>query len=39
MNNEREWISCAGGSPKPLNYVAIAWTMTEKQVEIEWPPW
>ena len=31
---EREWISCAGGSPKPLNCVAIAWTMTESHVEI-----
>jgi len=32
--SEREWISCAGGSPKPLNCVAIAWTMTENHVEI-----
>ena len=31
---EREWISCAGGSPMPLNCVAIAWTMTENHVEI-----
>jgi ankyrin repeat protein len=31
---EREWISCAGASPKPLNCVAIAWTMTENHVEI-----
>jgi len=31
---EREWISCAGRSPKPLNCVAIAWTMTENHVEI-----
>jgi len=32
--SEREWISCAGGSPKPLNCVAIAWTMTENHVEV-----
>lgn len=31
---EREWMSCAGSSPKPLNCVAIAWTMTENHVEI-----
>src|SRR5687768_4682323 len=31
---ERDWISCAGSSPKPLNCVAIAWTMTENHVEI-----
>jgi ankyrin repeat protein len=31
---EREWITCAGNSPKPLNCVAIAWTMTENHVEI-----
>ena len=29
----REWVSC-GGRPKPLNCVAIAWTMTEKHVAI-----
>ena len=29
-----EWISCAGSSPRPLNCVAIAWTMTENHVEI-----
>jgi ankyrin repeat protein len=31
---EREWISSAGSSPRPLNCVAIAWTMTENHVEI-----
>jgi ankyrin repeat protein len=31
---EREWVSCAGRSPKPLNCVAIAWTMTQNHVEI-----
>lgn len=31
---EREWISCAGRSPKPLNCVAIARTMTESHVEV-----
>ena len=31
---EREWISSAGSRPRPLNCVAIAWTMTEKHVEI-----
>ena len=30
----REWISCAGNRPKPLNCVAIAWTMTDKHVAI-----
>ena len=30
----REWTSCAGASPKPLNCVAIAWTMTEDHVAI-----
>lgn len=30
----REWISCAGQHPKPLNCVAIAWTMTEHHIEI-----
>jgi ankyrin repeat protein len=30
----REWISCAGSRPRPLNCVAIAWTMTENHVEI-----
>lgn len=30
----REWISCAGSRPKPLNCVAIAWTMTDSHVEI-----
>jgi len=30
----REWISCAGSCPRPLNCVAIAWTMTENHVEI-----
>ncbi|MFN0181147.1 MAG: hypothetical protein ACKVZ0_20255 [Gemmatimonadales bacterium] len=30
----REWISCAGNRPMPLNCVAIAWAMTEKHVEI-----
>jgi len=29
-----EWISCAGSRPRPLNCVAIAWTMTENHVEI-----
>jgi ankyrin repeat protein len=33
-STEREWISCAGSNPRPLNCVAIAWTMTEKHVEI-----
>ena len=32
--NEREWISCAGNRPRPLNCVAIAWTMTENHVKI-----
>lgn len=32
--SEREWISCAGNRPKPLNCVAIAWTMTENHVKI-----
>ena len=31
---EREWISCAGRSPKPLNCVAIAWTTTADHVEV-----
>jgi ankyrin repeat protein len=31
---ERKWISCAGSRPKPLNCVAIAWTMTENHVKI-----
>lgn len=31
---EREWISSAGRSPKPLNCVAIAWDMTENHVAI-----
>ena len=30
----REWVSSAGSSPRPLNCVAIAWTMTENHVEI-----
>lgn len=30
----REWVSCAGSRPRPLNCVAIAWTMTENHVEI-----
>ncbi len=30
----REWISCLGDRPKPLNCVAMAWTMTENHVEI-----
>ena len=30
----REWISCAGNRPKPLNCVAMAWTMTEQHVAI-----
>jgi ankyrin repeat protein len=32
--SDREWISCAGDRPKPLNCVAIAWTMTEGHVKI-----
>lgn len=32
--SEREWISCAGGRPRPLNCVAIAWRMTEDHVKI-----
>ena len=31
---EREWISGSGNRPRPLNCVAIAWTMTENHVEI-----
>ena len=31
---EHGWVSCAGSSPRPLNCVAIAWTMTENHVEI-----
>jgi ankyrin repeat protein len=31
---ERHWISCAGGRPRPLNCVAIAWKVTENHVEI-----
>ena len=31
---EREWISYAGSSPRPLNCVAIAWRMTDTHVEI-----
>lgn len=31
---EREWISCAGSRPRPLNCVAMAWTMTENHVQI-----
>jgi ankyrin repeat protein len=31
---ERKWISCAGSRPRPLNCVAIAWTMTDDHVEI-----
>ena len=30
---ERGWISCAG-RPKPLNCVAIAWTMTDDHLQI-----
>ena len=30
----REWISCSGNRPRPLNCVAIAWAMTENHVEI-----
>jgi len=30
----REWISSAGNRPRPLNCVAIAWTMTENHVAI-----
>src|SRR3989304_5256352 len=30
----REWVSCAGSRPRPLNCVAIAWAMTENHVEI-----
>lgn len=30
---ENAWVSCAGGSPRPLNCVAIAWAMTENHVE------
>src|SRR2546423_13522279 len=30
----RVWISSAGSNPKPLNCVAIAWTMTENRVAI-----
>src|SRR4051794_38597987 len=30
----REWISCAGNRPRPLNCLAIAWTMTENHVAI-----
>lgn len=30
----RVWISCGGSRPRPLNCVAIAWTMTENHVEI-----
>jgi ankyrin repeat protein len=33
-SSETEWISCAGPTPRPLNCVAIAWTMTEAHVEI-----
>lgn len=32
--SERVWISCAGNRPRPLNCVAIAWTMTENHVGI-----
>jgi len=31
---ERHWIAGADGRPRPLNCVAIAWTMTENHVEI-----
>ena len=31
---EREWVSCAGGRPRPLNCVAIAWDMTECHLQI-----
>ena len=34
---EREWVSCAGSRPRPLNCVAIAWAMTENHVEIARP--
>jgi len=30
----REWISCAGSRPRPLNCVAIAWTLTEAHLAI-----
>jgi ankyrin repeat protein len=30
----REWISCAGFTPRPLNCVAIAWTMSLDHVAI-----
>ncbi len=30
----RVWISAAGSCPRPLNCVAVAWTMTEDHVKI-----
>jgi hypothetical protein len=32
--HEREWISSAGSSPRPLNCVAMAWKMTDTHLEI-----
>ena len=30
----REWISCGGSRPRPLNCVATAWAMTENHVGV-----
>jgi hypothetical protein len=32
--NDREWISCAGNRPRPLNCVAIAWAITDEHLKI-----
>lgn len=33
-DGSREWISCAGSHPRPLNCVAIAWAATPAHLEI-----
>ncbi len=33
-SGEREWVSCAGPAPRPLNCVAIAWTLTERHLDV-----
>ena len=33
-STQRDWVSSAGSSPRPLNCVAIAWTMSDNHVKI-----
>jgi hypothetical protein len=30
----QNWVSCAGPAPRPLNCVAIAWTLTEQHLDV-----